>query len=89
MFLGAQVAAEQYGDRTPMTYDYYHKVIKGKSPKNAPTYRADSEQAADAPIKTRKFKCEICGFVYEGDELPEDYVCPICGVGPEHFTEIE
>ncbi len=89
VFLGAQVAAEQYGDRTPMTYDYYHKVIKGKSPKNAPTYRADSEQAADAPIKTRKFKCEICGFVYEGDELPEDYVCPICGVGPEHFTEIE
>ncbi len=89
VFLGAQVAAEQYGDRTPMTYDYYHKVIKGKSPKNAPTYRADSEQAADAPIKTRKFKCEICGFVYEGDELPEDYICPICGVGPEHFTEIE
>ena len=38
VFLGAQVAAEQYGDRTPMTYDYYHKVIKGKSPKNAPRF---------------------------------------------------
>lgn len=88
VFLGAQVAAEQYGDRTPMTYDYYHKVIKGKSPKNAPTYRP-TEDSAPQTKKTRKFKCAICGFVYEGDELPADYSCPICGVGPEHFTEIE
>lgn len=87
VFLGAQVAAEQYGDRKPMTYDYYHNVIKGKSPETAPTYRPETaDSAQNAP---RKFKCEICGFVYEGDELPEDYVCPICGVGPEHFTEIK
>ena len=27
-----------------------------------------------------KWVCKVCGYVYEGDELPEDYVCPLCGV---------
>ncbi len=38
VFLGEIKEAELFGDRDPMTYAYYHKVIKGKSPKNAPTY---------------------------------------------------
>ena len=36
-----------------------------------------------------KWVCKVCGYVYEGDELPEDYVCPLCGVGPEEFEKIE
>ena len=35
----------------------------------------------------KKFVCTVCGFVYEGDELPEDYECPLCGVGPDLFEE--
>ncbi len=31
--------------------------------------------------------CDICGYVYEGDELPEDFKCPICGAGPDRFTK--
>jgi len=51
-----------------------------------------------------KYRCEVCGYIYdpeEGDpgadippgtpfdELPDDWVCPICGVGKEEFTELE
>ena len=36
-----------------------------------------------------KFRCKVCGYVYEGDELPKDYVCPICHKGVEVFEAIE
>lgn len=31
----------------------------------------------------------VCGYVYEGDELPEDFVCPVCGVGADQFEKEE
>ena len=34
-----------------------------------------------------KWVCNVCGYVYEGDELPEDYECPLCGVGADQFEE--
>lgn len=37
----------------------------------------------------KKFVCKVCGYVYEGETLPEDYVCPLCGVGAEDFEEVE
>ena len=37
----------------------------------------------------KKFVCTVCGFEYEGDALPEDYECPLCGVGPDMFEEVE
>ena len=37
----------------------------------------------------KKFVCTIWGFVYEGDELPEEYECPLCSVGPDLFEEEE
>lgn len=89
VFLGELKAAGQFGDKRQMTYDYYHKVIKGSSPKNAPTYLPQEHTNAEEGKPKRKFRCEICGYEYEGDELPEDYACPICGVGPEHFTEVK
>ena len=38
--------------------------------------------------KVKGYVCKICGFVYEGDPLPEDYVCPLCNHGAEHFEPI-
>ena len=35
----------------------------------------------------KQWVCKVCGYVYEGDELPEDYVCPICGAGADSFEE--
>lgn len=81
VFLGKVVDADVLKDDDAMTYAYYHNVIKGKSPKAAPTYIAEEaaeEVKADAP----KYVCSVCGYVYDGDipfeELPDDYVCPIC-----------
>ena len=37
----------------------------------------------------KKFECTVCGFIYEGDELPEDYECPLCSVGPDMFEEVQ
>ena len=41
--------------------------------------------------KTYKFRCLVCGYEVEVDtpELPEDYVCPVCGVGPDQFELVE
>lgn len=84
VFLGEVIAGEAMSEEDPMTYAYYHKVIKGKSPKNAPTYIPEEETEK----RKKKFKCQVCGYVYEGEELPEDFICPVCGVGADKFTEI-
>lgn len=41
--------------------------------------------------KTYEFRCLVCGYEVEIDtpELPEDYVCPVCGVGPDQFELVE
>ena len=41
--------------------------------------------------KKYKFVCVVCGYEVEVDtpELPEDYVCPVCGVGPDQFELVE
>ena len=78
-FLGEVVDADVLKSEEPMTYAYYHKVVKGKSPKNAPTYIAEEnveEKAKD------KWVCGICRYEYNGEipfeELPDDYRCPVC-----------
>ena len=87
VFLGEVEGAEVFGNRNAMTYAYYHQVVKGKSPKNAPTYIPEEEEKKEnGPVK--KFQCQVCGYVYEGEELPPDYKCPICGMGIDQFTEI-
>ncbi len=91
------VDADFVGEHKPMTYDYYHKVIKGKAPKNAPTYvkpEIDNnykEEKKDKKEEKVSYRCDVCGYVYEGDITKEsdDYVCPICGVDKSHFEKIE
>lgn len=64
-----------------MTYAYYHNVIKGKSPKNAPTYLPE-EDLSEKPADDAKWVCSVCGYIYDGDipfeDLPDDYTCPVC-----------
>lgn len=36
-----------------------------------------------------KYICTVCGYIYEGDEPPKDYACPLCGVGPDQFEKVE
>lgn len=80
VFLGEAVAADVLKAESPMTYDYYHKVVKGKSPKNAPTYIEEEQQAG--PKKEGRWVCSICGYEYKGEipfeEVPDEFVCPLC-----------
>ena len=39
--------------------------------------------------EAKRFECSVCGYIYEGEELPEDFICPICQLGAEVFEEIE
>lgn len=72
MFIAQLVEAEILSDATTVTYDYYQKNIKPK------------------PQSTEKkgWRCKICGFVYENEFLPEDYICPICKHGASDFEKI-
>lgn len=38
--------------------------------------------------KTRKWRCTLCGYIYEGEELPADFTCPMCGASADMFEEI-
>ena len=102
IFIGKVVEAEILKDEEPMTYAYYHEVKRGKAPKTAPTYiKEEPEKEAG---KMAKYRCTVCGYVYDpekGDldsgikpgipfeELPDDWVCPVCGAGKEAFEKQE
>lgn len=89
IFLGEVIEADDYSEENAMTYKYYHENLKGSSPKNAPTYEETSISQVDKDSKKRKWKCSICGYIHEADELPDDFKCPLCGVGKEYFELVE
>ena len=72
MFLAKVTAMESISEDPSLTYAYYHRHIKPK------------------PKKDEKggYRCIVCGYVYEGDELPEDFVCPWCKHVSEDFEKI-
>ena len=63
LFLAEVTDAEVLSDDPSVTYAYYQSTIK-QAPK------------ADAPKKG--FICTVCGYIYEGDTLPDDFICPWC-----------
>ena len=58
-----------------MTYTDYHTRVK--------------PQRVSAETQTAGYRCRICGYVFEGDTLPEDFVCPICRHGADDFEQLE
>lgn len=89
IFLGEVIEADDYSTENAMTYKYYHENLKKSSPKNAPTYEETSISQVDKDSKKSKWKCSICGYIHEADELPDDFKCPICGAGKEYFELVE
>ncbi len=88
IFIGEIVDMDKMSTEKPMTYDYYHKVKKGKTSEKAPTYVADST----AEESGGKYVCTICGYVFEGTDeefaaLPEDWVCPLCRMPKSKFKK--
>ena len=47
------------------------------------------EEAVTEATSAVTWRCTVCGYIYEGEKLPADYTCPICGVGPEMFEKVE
>lgn len=97
IFIGELVNAEIIDNsKEPLTYLYYRQVKKGFAPKNAPTYIDKSKLAKPTNVAlSKKFKCPACGFVYDEavekvkyKDLPDEWVCPVCGTDKSDFFEI-
>jgi len=100
IFVGELVEAEVLREGEPMTYAYYHQVKRGTTPKTAPSY---VEEKREAP-KMATYRCTVCGYIYDpelGDpdggikpgtpfeEIPDDWVCPVCGADKSEFERME
>lgn len=75
MFVCSVEESRVLSSRPTMTYDFYQKNVKPKPP------------AADG--KKKGWVCKVCGYVYEGDELPADFVCPLCKHGAADFEPLK
>ncbi len=73
MFICSITEARVLTDKETMTYTYYQNNVKPKP-----------------EAKGKKgYVCKICGYVYEGEELPEDFICPLCKHGASDFEELK
>ena len=86
LFIGEVEDAQVFSNEEVLTYAYYHQVKKGRTPPKASSYQ--EEAPAAAPAGKKRFRCDVCGYIVEADELPADYKCPVCQMGREHFHEI-
>ena len=75
IFLAKVEDAKILSDAPSATYSYYQEHIKPK---------ADKKPASEKTV----WRCKICGYEYEGDELPDDFVCPICKHGKVDFEKV-
>lgn len=75
LFIAEIKYAEKIGEEKSATYDYYFKNIKPKPEKTSGS--------------SKKYVCKICGYVYEGEKLPEDFICPLCKHGSDVFEELK
>ncbi len=80
-FFGDVVEAEVIEDKPVITYAYYQQVKNGTTPKAAPSYQEKEEPK-------KGYRCTVCGYVYEGDPLPEDFICPVCKQGADKFVPL-
>lgn len=72
MFICSVTEARVISDAPTMTYSYYHENVKPKP-------ETDGKKG---------FVCKVCGYIYEGDTLPNDFVCPLCKHGAADFEPI-
>lgn len=87
MFIGEVTEAEKLLNEHMMSYEYYHSVVKGGTPKTAPSYQQGAAPQAAAGTGER-WQCTVCGYIHEGP-LPEGFVCPTCKVGADRFVKLE
>ena len=76
LFIAEVADAEKLADAEPLTYAYYQANLKPK-PKAAPKEK-----------KIVGWRCKICNYYYEGETLPADYTCPLCGHPADDFEPV-
>lgn len=74
LFIAEVTDAEVLSEEASCSYAYYQSNIKGKTVEK-------TDQSS--------WTCSICGYVYEGDEIPDDFECPLCHHGKEDFVQTE
>ena len=72
MFICSVTEARVMSNQETMTYTYYQNTVKPKPETEG----------------KKGFVCKVCGYIYEGDELPADYICPLCKHGAADFEPI-
>ena len=72
MFICSVTEARVMSNQETMTYTYYQNNVKPKPETEG----------------KKGFVCKVCGYIYEGDELPADYICPLCKHGAADFAPI-
>ena len=71
LFVAEVTGAKTLSEEPSMTYRYYFDHVKPKP----------------QPVEQASWVCKICGYVYEGDPLPADFICPWCKHGAEDFEK--
>ncbi|MDO4514279.1 MAG: flavin reductase [Lachnospiraceae bacterium] len=77
LFIGTPTEGELLSDVPSATYSYYHSNIKPKP-----------QKVGVAPDGQTVWRCVICGYEYVGEELPEDFICPICKHPASDFEKV-
>ncbi len=72
MFICSITEARVISDKETMTYNYYYNNVKPKPQTDG----------------VKGYVCKICGYIYEGETLPEDFICPLCKHGAADFEKI-
>lgn len=74
LFIGRMVEGDVFSDEEPMTYGYYQE-------------HKDELLAVTTEKGKTAWVCNLCGYIYYGDELPEGFICPICSASSEYFSK--
>ena len=100
VFIGRVVATGILAEGVPMSYAFYHDVKRGVTPMSAPNYVKHHKEEPEVS----KYECTVCGYIYDpaaGDpdsgvapgtafeDLPDDWVCPVCGAAKSEFGKVE
>lgn len=72
MFICSVSEARVINDKETMTYAYYHKNVKPKPETEG----------------KKGYVCEICGYIFEGNDMPDDFQCPLCKHGKSDFKKL-
>lgn len=78
MFIADVIEAEVLAPAASLTYAYYQEFIKPKP-----------QAPANADANHTVWRCKVCGYEYEGDTLPDDFICPICKHPAADFERVE